>query len=222
MQHFEGSFSDTLNPLHQNAAKKRQGKVDAVNFLARKKRGSCVLKTFDRGLFSDELSSGLLTHLSVLLLSAISIVPAWMSGSMVNKEFTAPKDFNQTIQTLENGWRQTPIQGHWHKFGLFYDILVKCHIFFGIILTFLCIVLVGYFCSPKRVRDGEPHLKLRRWFAATWILHLTIAMTMAYHRMLNHGSDPCNWTQVGFYTYPNHNNQDWCGYTLVSVLVTTP
>merc|ERR1711998_575121 len=56
--------------------------------------------------------------------------------------------------------------------------------------------------SWRGVAYHDQVLNMKRAFFVAWVLHLTVAMIMAYCRMITHGMDPCNWTQsfsVGFF-----------------------
>ena len=169
-------------------------------------------------LFADRTASGIMVHLSVLSMSAMAILPVWTSSSLADSYYSAPEDFDKTIQTAGNNWRESPVQGHWHRFGVGYQVLLYVHIICGVALFGLVFLLaftfiaqgasaVGGACrapfalTAARVKDCYEH-RFRQCFVAIWTVNITAAITMAYCRMIFHGFDACNWNQgfgLGFF-----------------------
>ena len=103
-------------------------------------------------------------------------------------------------------WQKTWVQKHAHRFGKVYQALVVLHVLFGIPLVCMSVGLWGsdIFHAVGRLASGAAvpshgGLKKRTWdgakrvYTMMWIAHISLALTIAYTKMLSQGSDPCNW-----------------------------
>lgn len=183
--------------------------------------------------------------------------------------------YDTTLTTQDQNycyWRETPFQGHFHRFGGLYQVLVWFHVACGILLNTVSMCMWGWdlstalyrncvccaskncscqcprsflcsrgrcrvqCCSAQRTLEGAILAKARnarndaqrcercrsemplsemgetvpmgcrsasaclcckhpgrmqRFYVAIWVLHLTVALTLAYTRMLTQGPNPC-------------------------------
>lgn len=105
-------------------------------------------------------------------------------------------------------WRKTMVQKHAHRFGSVYHGLVVLHVVIGLPLTLMSVGLWGVELTsnlahqPCCSKDTGTHTQQRwvqhqrRWEAAkrvyvvVWIAHITVALIIAYTRMLSQVSAP--------------------------------
>jgi len=152
-------------------------------------------------------------YLSHLNLTTLMIVPLWALSVGQSSYFVFDPDTAclkhidghtrcahgyLSEAATDGGWELTPIQGHAHRYGLGYTIMIYMHIILGLLLTAASVISAVYFAMARCCTDN----KLLRLFAEVvhyyffmwaWVLNITIATAMAYVRFITMGSTPSNW-----------------------------